>query len=313
MYLVTGGSGFVGAAVVEALVNAGRRAVVFSRSGSTARLGGATAGVVVERGDVTDAGQLRRVLTEYPVTAIIHLAFATDIGKLEADPSAGIDVNCRGFLNVLEAARAFAVNRVVWTSSAAVYGQDAKYGRLPIDEDASCHPLNVYGAYKVFCEAMAEHYHTKLAVSNIALRPTIVFGSGRWFRGAATYAYDLFHGPAAGAPVTLNCGDQLVDWLYVKDLARAVLLACDADPSAGRVFNICGHIATVREAASVMQELYPEAEIAVLPGKRPMWGPHLSSARAERILGFKTEYSLAAAFRECVDELRVNCMFLKNQ
>jgi UDP-glucose 4-epimerase len=304
MYLVTGGSGFIGAAVVAELVKAGRECVVFSRSGNAERLGAVAGKVAVEKGDVTDAGRLRRVLAAYPVDAIVHLAFFTDIGRLEADPQAGIGVNVAGFLNVLEAARTAGLRRVVWTSSAAVYGGNERYGGAPIKEGDPCFPLNVYGTYKVFCESLAEHYHNKLGVANISLRPTIVFGSGRWFRGAATYAYDLFHAPAAGQAVTVDCGDQLVDWLYVKDLARAVVLACEAGDLDHRVFNICGQQALVREAAAIMAGLYPAAPIDVLPGKRPMWGPVLCPERAENELGYRPAYRLPEAFRECVEELR---------
>lgn len=304
MYLVTGGNGFIGAAVVAELVKAGRECVVFSRSGNAERLGPVGGKVVVEKGDITDAGRLRQVLAAYPVDAIIHLAFFTAIGRLETDPQAGVSVNVNGFLNVLEAARTAGLRRVVWTSSAAVYGGNERYGGGPIKEEYPYFPLNVYGTYKAFCESLAEHYHNNLGMANISLRPTIVFGSGRWFRGAATYAYDLFHAPASGKAVTIECGDQLVDWLYVKDLARAVVLACEADDLPHRTFNICGQRALVREAAAIMAKLYPAAPIDVLPGKRPMWGPVLCSERAENELGYRPAYELPEAFRECVEELR---------
>jgi nucleoside-diphosphate-sugar epimerase len=304
MYLVTGGSGFIGAAVVAELVKAGRECVVFSRSGNAARLGAVAGKIVVANGDVTDAGRLRQILAAYPIDAIIHLAFFTDIGRLETDPKSGANVNVDGFLNILEAARDAGLRRVVWTSSAAVYGGNGQYGGGPIKEEDPCLPLNIYGAYKSFCESLAEHYHNKLGVANISLRQTIVFGSGRWFRGAATYAYDLFHAPAAGKAVTVECGDQLVDWLYAKDLARAVVLACEADGLVHRVFNICGQRALVREAAAIMAGLCPAAPIDVLPGKRPTWGPVLNSERAEKELGYRPAYRLPEAFRECVEELQ---------
>ncbi len=304
MYLVTGGSGFIGAAVVGEMVKAGRECIVFSRSGNAARLAAAAKGVIIEKGDITDAGRLRQILAAYPVDTIVHLAFFTDIGRLETDPQAGACVNVNGFLNVLEAARAAGTRRVVWISSAAVYGGNEQYGGEPVKEEYPYHSLNVYGAYKVFCESLAEHYHNNLGVANISLRPTIVFGSGRWFRGAATYAYDLFHGPADERPVTVEYGDQMVDWLYVKDLARAVVLACEADDLPHRVFNICGHRALVREAAELMSRLYPAAPIEVLPGKRPMWGPVLCSERAENELGYRPAYGLVEAFQECVEQLR---------
>ena len=304
MYLVTGGSGFIGAAVVKQLVKCGKKVVVFSRSGSKERLIGMDQDVEFVQGDVHNFSRLLEVLSRYKITCIIHLAFYTDILQLENSPQKGVDINCTGFMNILEAARALKIPKVVWTSSAAVYGEDERYIELPISEDNPKYPLNVYGTYKVFCESIAEHYHYNLGVENISLRPTIVFGSGRWFRGAATYAYDLFYGPAMGKTVTLDCGDQLGDWLYVKDLAQALFLASVSGNLQHRVFNVCGHLTSVREAAGIMNKLYPTTEFNVLPGKRSMWGPHLDSTLAEKELGYKPSCTLADAFRECVEEIR---------
>ncbi len=304
MFLVTGGSGFIGSAVIARLIKQGERVVSFSRSGMMERLQGLEKDLMVVQGDVTDFDLLKRTLAEFKVSRLVHLAFYTDIVRLEADPGKGLDVNCRGFLNVLEAARQAGVERVVWTSSAAVYGEAERYDRLPINEEAPFYPLNIYGAYKCWCEWMGEHYHDKLGVPNIVLRPTIVFGGGRWFRGSAPYAYDLFHGPVEGRKVAIDCGDQLIDWLYVKDLSNAVAAAGLGRWPRHRAFNICGSRCTVSEAAALVKKLEPAAEIEVRPGRRPMWVPHLDMTRAEEELGYKPSLSLEEAFGEYLGELK---------
>ncbi|AOQ22922.1 GDP-L-fucose synthase [Moorella thermoacetica] len=307
MYFVTGGSGFIGSAVVRELVKAGEGVIVFSRSGNTERLKGIAGNIVVARGDVADAASLQAALSGRRVECIIHLAFDVDILQLERQPGEGIESNCRGLINILEAARSLGVKRVVWSSSAAVYGDQKCYAQLPVDEEAPLFPLNVYGAYKAFAEWMGHHYHHNLGVANISLRPTIVFGSGRLYRGASTYAYDLFHGAVTGQAVEIEWGDQLIDWLYVKDLARAIVLASQATNLKHRVFNICGHRATVRQAADIIKGIVPSANFKVLPGQRPMWVPYLATSRAAEELGYKPGYTLEGAFADCLQELKTNC------
>lgn len=303
MYLVTGGSGFIGSEVVRELVAAGKNVVVFCRSGSSERLAGLEGDVKVVRGDIDDRVALQDTVARYKVSNIIHLAFCIDIAELEVTPGKGIEANCQGFINVLEAARSGNVNKVVWTSSAAVYGEQDRYKGLPVNEESPFYPLNVYGMYKVFCESLGEHYHHKLGVKNIALRPTIVFGSGRYFRGAATFAYDLFHGPAADRPISLERGDQLVDFLYVKDLAKSILLAVQSENLQHRAFNICGHLSTIREAAAVVCKINAAAQIEVQGGQLPMMAARLDTTKAEQELLYKPSYSLEAAFRECMEEV----------
>lgn len=304
MVLVTGGSGFIGAAVTHEIIGMGRKAVVFSRTGKSERLAGIENSIEIIKGDISDFPLLLKVIKNYDISCIIHMAFFTDIQQLEASPQKGIDINCKGFLNILEAARSSGIERVVWTSSAAVYGETDRYGQLPVNEEAPFYPLNVYGQYKAWCEWMGGHYHNKLGVRNISLRPTIVFGSGRWFRGSAAYAYDLFHGPASGKPVVLEWGDQLVDWIYVKDLARAIVLAGTLGKLNHRTFNICGHRATVADAAEMVKKLEPLADIKVLSGKRPMWVPYLDMTRSENELGYRPSYSLEDAFSEYMKEIK---------
>ncbi|MFZ5754174.1 MAG: NAD-dependent epimerase/dehydratase family protein [Bacillota bacterium] len=303
MYFVTGGSGFIGSAVVRELVEAGERVVVLSRSENMERLKGLVGKITLVKGDVADLASLLQVLSNYHVRCIIHLAYDVDILQLEKKPLAGIESNSKGLINIFEAARLLGIKRVVWSSSAAVYGEEKCYAKLPVDEEAPFFPLNVYGAYKAFAEWIGQHYHQSLGVENISLRPTIVFGSGRWYRGASTCAYDLFHGPITGNPVEIEWGDQLIDWLYVKDLAQAIVLASKAENLQHRTFNICGHRATVRQAAEIIKGIIPSAEIKVLPGKRPMWVPYLATSRAEEELGYKPVYSLEEAFKDCLKEI----------
>lgn len=300
MYLVTGGTGFLGQSVMRELVSSGKEVVSYSRSGSKVDLGSLSEQVRVVAGDIADLAHLIETIRAHQVQYLIHLAYFRDIQAQEKEPLQAVQANCLGFVNILEAARLTGIKRVVWCSSAAVYGHTGCYSQFPVNEDAPVWPLNVYGMCKAFNENISRHYWQKLGVDSIALRATIVYGGGR-YRGASGYAYDLFAGPACGQPVKVEHGDLIVDWVHVHDVAKAFVKACHAEHLSHRVFNICGHRCSVKEAAAIVRRLIPEAVIEVLPGQPEMWVPYLDSSRAIKELGYQPSYSLTEGFAECLN------------
>ena len=178
-YFMTGALGCIGAWVVKALVERGDVPVVFDRSDDTRRLrlllDEASLGRVrFLRGDVTDASAVRTALAESRAQRVIHLA-GLQVPTCKADPALGAMVNVVGTINVFEAARALGLPRVVYASSAAVFGLADE----AVDETVSPSPLTHYGVFKQANEGNARVYFADHGVSSVGLRPFSVYGVGR--------------------------------------------------------------------------------------------------------------------------------------
>ncbi|HEX5618402.1 MAG TPA: SDR family NAD(P)-dependent oxidoreductase [Solirubrobacteraceae bacterium] len=286
--VVTGGAGFIGSHVVDALLAAGATVHVLDNlsSGRPANL--ATA---LERGaelhtvDVTDEDETVRVMTVAGPRVVIHLAAQIDVRRSVDRPAFDATVNVAGTAAVLEAARRAGVARVVLASTAAVYGQP---DRLPTPERAPLRPLTPYGTAKAAAEAYCELYRRLYGLSTLALRMANVYGPRQDPHGESGVVA-IFNGAAAERrPVTVHGdGHQTRDYVHVDDVARAFLLAT-ATAASGAV-----NIATGRET-SVWQ-------LAELLGVEVLQGPGrvgeiprscLDPAAANRRLGWSARMPL---------------------
>jgi nucleoside-diphosphate-sugar epimerase len=255
----------------------------------------------VIRGDILDVTELLDSIKKYDVEYIIHLAYLL-IPESQEKPSKAIKINCEGTSNIFEVARITDVKRVVWASSIAVYGPAEYYGNRPVNEDAPTKPMNVYGACKVLNEFMGEYYYDTYKLDNIGLRFTVVYGPGRT-RGVTAFASQLIENPALGKPVKVPYGDQKIDWQYVKDAVKAIILACNVTQTKRRVFNTCGDLRTVREAAEYIKKLIPEAIIEVEPGVMG-WQMEFDITMAKEELGYSPSYTMEEGIKEHINIVR---------
>ena len=184
-FLVTGAMGCLGAWTIRELVARGDTCVAADLSDDRARLRAIMtddqlAAVAFERLDITDGDAVERAVVEHGVSHVIHLA-ALQIPFCRADPVLGSRVNVTGTTTIFEAAARHRdlVQRVVYTSSAAVYGPPDRYLPGPVPADAPPFPESHYGVYKVANEGTARVYAAERGVSSIGLRPYIVYGVGR--------------------------------------------------------------------------------------------------------------------------------------
>jgi nucleoside-diphosphate-sugar epimerase len=307
--LVTGGTGFVGSALVEALVEAGHEAVAFDASPDSTRLerrGVADAEAVrVVRGDVTDLAALARAVRDSGATRLVHLAALLG-ADVRDDPLAATRVNALGAATVLEVARLLPerIDRVVLASSETVYAPGSAYGDDPVPEDALLCPDSPYAAAKRQAECLVGTYREAHGVPAVALRPTGVFGP---FRRAFTDFADLLERPAVGEPVRVEGGGTVVSWLHVADAADAFRRAALAPPDAlaGTVYNVRGEVATVREAAATVRETVPDAVVEVVDDEDRDWSAQrLSLARSRADLGYEVRHDLPRLVRDSADAVR---------
>jgi len=306
--LVTGGTGFIGSYVALDLVEHGHDVVAFDLSTDTRILEklGVADDVEVVRGDLTDATSVFRAIRESGATHVVHLAaLLTSLAR--ENPRAAAEVNVMGTNNVFEAARTFSdqVERVAWASSAAVFAPPTNYDDGWVTEEDLVYPDTLYGATKEYNEHQAKVYYEDHGVSHVGLRPTVAYGPYRETGGSAFLA-NVVEKPALGEPFSVDYGDQVIDWQYVKDIAQAFRKAAFTPESelSQRIYNVRGEVATIREAAETVERILPDADLTVSDEGELPWTQKLDMTKAQEDLGYEPEFDLETGFREYVDVLR---------
>jgi UDP-glucose 4-epimerase len=282
--LVTGGCGFIGSHVVDRLVDEGHHARVFD----VLPWGYAPCdGCEIVTGDLLDPDVLRDAADGCDV--IVHLAAAADVGLVAKDPAGAEQLNARGTLNVLEAARATGA-RVVYASTIWVYSDVIQ---SDVDEDSLLAlPSHLYTATKLAGEMYCRSYGELYDVPTTILRFGIPYGP----RARPAAVLPIFVNKAlAGEPLTIaGDGLQTRRFVYVEDLADGVVRAL-APAAAGRVYNLVSEEDTsVRDIAETVQTVVGDVEITYVEGRSGDFaGARVSGERAARELGWRARTPFA--------------------
>ncbi len=253
--LVTGGAGFIGSHLVEALVNGGSRVVVFDdlSTGFTRNLARVQGAADLVEGDLRDLATLRRVMQG--TGTVFHLAAVSAVAPSIADPLACNAINVGGTLHVLHAAREAGVRRVVLTSSAAVYGADPT---LPKVETMSTSPLSPYAASKRAGEDFAHAFSHVYGMETVALRLFNVYGPRQnpESEDSGVITRFLVRLTAGEAPLVDGDGQQSRDFIFVSDVVAAFLRAAATPGVSGEIFNIgSGRSTTISELAATLTSI----------------------------------------------------------
>jgi UDP-glucose 4-epimerase len=228
--LVTGGAGFIGSNLVDALVERGDRVAVIDdmSTGKRANLEKAIqAGAELHVANVRDAQAVARVFAVVRPEIVFHLAAQIDVRLSVDDPAADATTNVLGTINVLEAARAAGTRRVVNSSTGGGLYGDADV--LPTPEDHPIRPLAPYGQSKLTAEGYCELYARLHRLSTVSLRYGNVYGPRQDVHGeAGVVAIFCGHAIAGRRPTVFGDGRQTRDWVEVSDVVRANLLAADS-------------------------------------------------------------------------------------
>ena len=239
-YFVTGALGCIGAWVVKTLVDRGDEPVVFDLSEDRRRLRQVMeeeelARVRFVQGDITDGGAVVRAVAGSKAQRIVHLA-GLQVPFCKADPALGASVNVVGTIHLFQAAHELGLERVVYASSAAVYGPPED-DAAP-DEAAACEPATHYGVYKRANEGNARVFYQDDGVSSVGLRPLTVYGVGR-DQGLTSGPTRAMKAAVVGRPFTIPFSGA-TDFNYVADTAAAFLACADRAPEGAHVFNLHG-------------------------------------------------------------------------
>ncbi len=306
---VTGGAGFIGSNLVDALLARGDEVTVVDdlTTGRLVNLDGAqAAGVELAELDIRDAAALAALATERKPETVFHLAAQIDVRKSIEDPAFDAAVNVGGTANVLEAARRAGSGRVVFVSTGgAIYGE-GEGQQLPLDESTAIAPLSAYGQSKYAAEGYLSLFERLYGLSTMALRLGNVYGPRQDPLGEAG-VIAIFCGLLAsgGRPKIFGDGTQTRDYLYVGDVVAAALAASDS-AATGPVNLGTGREASVLELAEILGRLGGvesfEPEFAP-PRAGEVQRIALDAARAERELGWQATTSLEHGLRLTLDAI----------
>jgi nucleoside-diphosphate-sugar epimerase len=259
-FLVTGGTGFIGASVVRNLVVRGVATVVADINPSAA-----PGPIKLEAMDVADARSVETVFEHHPdITHCIHLAYLMS-AEVEANPVLGVNVNVLGMVNMFEAAVRHRLARLVFASSETVFGANqARYGDRPVKEEDFCSPDDhffTYGVMKLLDEFMARKYIGKYGISLACVRPAVVFGHGRK-RGSVLWAEDFASRPAQSETAQLPFSRHSREtWIYKDDCAEQLVRLALKDKLSHFAYNNGGAYASGEEIAGAVRHWLPEARI----------------------------------------------------
>jgi UDP-glucose 4-epimerase len=280
--LVTGGAGFIGSHLVDALLERNCRVTVLDNlsSGNRANLAHVADRISFIEGDIRNRELLIDLLPG--VELVYHQAAMVSVPQTVEQPIESAEVNDMGTLFLLEAARQAKVHRVVLASSCAVYGDDP---RLPKVETMNPKPQSPYAAQKLMGEHYARLYHQLYGLETVCLRYFNVFGPRQDPSSAYSGVISIFMTRAAAgdAPTIYGNGEQFRDFIFVGDVARANLQAATAPAAAGRHFNIgTGSHTTVNRLWETICQMTPHS-----------LKPHYAPARTGDIMASAADISLA--------------------
>lgn len=304
-YFITGAQGCIGSWIVKQLAERGDTPVVFDRSRDARRLSAIMEESVLERvrfseGDITDAEAVRTAMEASSARRVIHLA-GLQVPACKADPVMGALVNVLGTLNVFEAARSNNVARVVYASSAAVFGMSED--DEPLDETARCEPTTHYGVFKRANEGNARVYFLDHGLSSVGLRPLTVYGVNR-DSGLTSDPTKAMKAAVLGLPFHIRFGGA-TDFQYVADTAAAFIACADRAPDGAHVFNLHGETVEVARIARLINQnapVPPTRELITFGGEPLPIAPAMNDAAIRHVIGDLPSTPIETGVRETMQK-----------
>jgi nucleoside-diphosphate-sugar epimerase len=302
LYLVTGGAGFIGSHIVEELLRRGERVRVLDNfsTGRRENLSSFLGRIELIEGDLRDPSTLRRAVQG--VDCVLHQAAIASVQRSVDDPLETHAVNATGTLNLLVAAQEAGVRRVVYASSAAVYGDSPT---LPKQESMLPRPKSPYAVTKVlgehYCRVFAEVYN----LETVSLRYFNIFGPRQDLRSqyAAVIPRFITAMLRGEAPTVYGDGHQSRDFIYVSNVVQANLLAATAPNVAGQVFNVaCGERYTLLDLVAILSDILgvTVAPVHTAPRSGDVRHSVADVTAAQEALGYRVKEDFEQGLRRTV-------------
>jgi UDP-glucose 4-epimerase len=308
-YLITGGSGFVGAEIAAVLAARGDKVVAFDLH-SSPRLDaimGEQGGVSFVPGEIVEWPGVAAILQEFKPDAIVHCAAIVGVRNSLNMPMQTMRVNVEGSLHVMEAMRLFGVRRLVHMSSEETYGH---FQGDRITEDHPQNPEMAYGISKVAVEHFGRNYAQRYGLECLNVRACWVFGAGL---PRPRVPNTLIAAAALGKSLHMESGaDFAVDHTYIDDVVEGTIRVLDLANHPYDAYHIAsGQASSLAEIVAILKQLVPDADISVGPGNLefvpglPVWKKGaLDISRAEKILGYRPRFDIRAGIAATLEGLR---------
>ncbi|HXF63679.1 MAG TPA: NAD-dependent epimerase/dehydratase family protein [Caldilineaceae bacterium] len=306
--LVTGGAGFIGSHVADALLAAGHRVVIVDNL-HTGHRRNLPAGATFYQADITDAPRMAQVFEAEAIDAISHQAALANVRESMADPISYAQVNVVGSLVLLELARKHNCRKFVFASTGgAVYGEGDAPGeqRLPFHEGSRARPLDNYGANKLSVELHLDLYQQNYKLPTVALRYANIYGPRQDSKGEAGVVAIFVGAMLAGAATRITGdGGQTRDFTYVGDVARANLLALES--ACTGVYNIGTGVPTDINTLHRKLAAFTGYDQAASYVPRPVGevrATYLDNRKAAAELGWQPQVSLDEGLQRTIEWAR---------
>ncbi|HHY19348.1 MAG TPA: NAD-dependent epimerase/dehydratase family protein [Firmicutes bacterium] len=297
--LVTGGAGFIGSHVAEILKENNHEVLIVDNF-STGKKSNLPKDIPFLEIDICSK-ELNKAISEFKPDVVFHLAAQIDVQKSLHDPAFDAYVNVVGAVNLLQACQTNKVKKVIYSSSAAVYGEPQS---LPVSESHQLMPLSAYGVSKHTVEHYLYVFKNLYNIDYSILRYGNVYGPRQDPLGeagvVAIFTDKILKGQS---PMIFGDGEQTRDFVYVKDIARANLLA--ATTSSSQVVNIATEVETsVNDVFNLLLELTNQKELKAqtMPSRSgEIRRMVMSTKKAKREIGFESKFSFYEGMKETIE------------
>jgi UDP-glucose 4-epimerase len=301
---VTGGAGYIGSILVKKLLEGGYKVATLDNqsTGNNRYLRPLkTAALEIIEGDIRNPLDLDRAFKN--ADAVVHAAALSDLDTCNEKPEEAVSVNIYGTYRLLEAALRNSVRRIVFCSSAAVYGVPKT---LPVTERDALHPLNLYGITKLTGEKLIESCHLNNGMETVCLRFGNVYGVGLYTNWIGVIPKFVSLG-VEGKPLTIyGDGSSTRDFVHIEDIIQAITLSITTKGIKMETLNIGSETTNINEVADIVSQEVKKAMNKSVPLTHlpPRQGEtkefSYDTSRIRRVLGFEPRWKLVDGIKQIV-------------